>query len=137
MALRPLVEIIHLQSYVPDGTFGVVRINGELVCLSLEPPWRNNQRDISCFPEGQYIARRIKSPRFGETFQLIGVPGRDHIEFHIGNTVDDTHGCILLGSYLAMFGNRKGIARSQRAFDHFMVMLGTADTILVDVKRVF
>ena len=135
--MRPLVEVIRLQSYGDDGTFGVIRINGELVCLSLEPPWKNNQRDISCIPEGQYIARRIKSSRFGETFQLIGVPGRDHIEFHVGNTVDDTHGCILLGSYLAMFGNRKGIARSQRAFDHFMVMLGTADTILVDVKRVF
>ena len=135
--IRPLVEVIRLQSYGEDGTFGVIRINGELVCLSLELPWKNNQRDISCFPEGQYIAKRIKSEKFGETFQLIGVPGRDHIEFHIGNTVDDTHGCTLLGSYLAMFGNRKGIARSKRAFEHFMTMLGTAEEILVDVKRIF
>ena len=134
--MRPLVEVIRMQSYGDDGTFGVVRINGEMMCLSLEPPWRSNQVDMSCIPEGQYVARRYESDKFGyETFQLIDVPYRIGIEFHVGNTVDDTGGCILLGSYLARFGSRKGIARSQRAFDHFMTVLGTTAKILVDVKR--
>ena len=137
MPLRPLVEIIRLQSYVPDGTFGVIRINGEFTCLSLEPPWRNNQIDVSCIPEGQYLAERFDSPEFGETFRFIDVSPRSNVEFHIGNTIKDTRGCILLGSYLATFDGHKGIARSRRAFDHFMVILGTVDEILVDVKRMF
>ena len=136
--MRPLVEVMRMQFYVPDGTFGVVRVNGEMTCLSLEPPWRSNQVGMSCILEGQYIARRYESDKFGYgTFQLIGVPYRIGIEFHVGNTVDDTHGCILLGSYLARFGSRKGIARSRRAFDHFMVMLGTAEEILVSVRSVY
>ncbi|MCD6197493.1 MAG: hypothetical protein J7K15_02830 [Deltaproteobacteria bacterium] len=137
MSLRPLVEIIRLQSYVPDGTFGVIRINGEFTCLSLEPPWRNNQINVSCIPEGQYLAERFDSPKFGETFRFIDVSPRSDIEFHIGNTIKDTHGCPLLGSYIATFDGHKGIACSKRAFELFMVILGTVDEILVDVKRMF
>ena len=134
--MRPLVEIIRLQSYDEDGTFGAVRINGEFVCLSLELPWKNNQRDISCIPTGQTIARRYLSPHFGYEVFRLKVLNRDFEEIHIGNTILDTKGCILLGSYIAQFGKRKGVARSRRAFLHFMNCLGTEPEILVSIKNV-
>ena len=134
--LRPLVEIFRLEGFSPDGTFGAVLVNGEFTCLSLELPWRDNQENLSCIHPGEYLANRIHSKRFNmDTFQLINVPGRQFIEFHIGNTVNDTDGCILLGSYIAKFDVVRGIAASKRAFLHFMNLLGTAPEILVRIRK--
>ncbi len=68
------------------------------LALTLERPWRNNAPEVSCIPPGSYTARRVTSPKFGETFEVTGVPGRSHILMHKGNTPADTEGCILVGA---------------------------------------
>lgn len=105
-----------------DGTFGVLIKDGVPLCVTLELPWRDNERSISCIPEGQYEIFPVNSPRFGRTFQVAAVPGRSNILFHAGNTIDDTSGCILLGqSYGALFiDQRPGIHRSRVALQKFM-----------------
>ena len=35
-----------------DGTFGVLIKDGVPLCVTLELPWRDNERSISCIPEG-------------------------------------------------------------------------------------
>jgi hypothetical protein len=73
---------------------------------TLELPWLNNQRRISCIPEGQYKCVKHKSPKFGNSFWVKDVPGRSEILIHVGNYaasknpktgVPDTLGCILPG----------------------------------------
>jgi len=67
----------------------------------LENPWQDNQRNISCIPEGVYPVR-LRLPRESGTRDYIhllvkDVKDRDYILIHIGNTAKDTSGCILVG----------------------------------------
>ena len=69
-----------------------------LECKTLELPWRENQRNISCIPNGRYIVKKHYSPRFGQCFWLQDVPNRSEILIHQGNYNRDTNGCILVGA---------------------------------------
>ncbi len=91
---------------VSDGG-KVVSFNPLLVCSTLELPWKDNARNVSCIPEGtyQFAKRKIGSfyarysKRLGHDFtiQVKGVPDRDYILVHIGNVLEDTRGCVLVG----------------------------------------
>lgn len=102
-----------------NGTFGILLINGRPYYTTLEPPWKNNQTNISCIPPGTYNATKMFSKHFQKTlFVLQDVPDRDMIEFHIGNSIIDTHGCILLGMKFSL--NEYAIVDSRIAFKDFM-----------------
>lgn len=78
------------------------------VALTLEDAWRNNERGVSCIPAGTYICKRFESVRFGSTFLVTNVPGRDSILFHAGTSHKDTRGCILLGrAFMVMEGEAR------------------------------
>jgi hypothetical protein len=64
---------------------------------TLELPWNDNQRRISCIPEGQYKWVKHISPKFGATIWLQNVPNRSEILIHRGNFTSDILGCILPG----------------------------------------
>ncbi len=105
------------------GTFGVL-CNGEVpFALTLEEPWRDNQKSVSCIPIGSYICKRVRSPKFGNTFEVTNVQGRSHILFHKGNTLDDTEGCILVGEEFSGTYDRPRISSSERGFLEFMQLL--------------
>ena len=67
------------------------------LCHSLELPWLENHRNVSCIPSGTYKVTKGFSNRFAECFYLHNVPGRSGILIHPGNSVKDTQGCILPG----------------------------------------
>lgn len=64
---------------------------------TLELPWKENQKYISRIPEGDYIALKHNSPKFGECFWIQEVPERTEILIHRGNFYHDVKGCILVG----------------------------------------
>lgn len=99
-----------------EGTFGLLRIGQVPFAVTLEDPWRDNIPEQSCIPPGLYACKRVQSPRFGETFEVTGVPNRTHILFHAGNTIGDTEGCILIGEAYAGLG----IAYSKAGFQEFL-----------------
>ena len=89
------------DTFSKDSTIGELFINGERICDTLENPWRDNQRNISCIPEGEYPVR-LRLPRESASRDYLhllvqDVPNRDWILFHRGNTAKDTSGCILVG----------------------------------------
>ena len=93
--------LIIRDTFTENSTIGELFINGERFCDTLEKPWLNNQRNISCIPAGQYKVR-LRLPRESATRDYLhllvqDVPNRDYILFHIGNTAKDTSGCILVG----------------------------------------
>ena len=96
------VNLLLLRDMFTDkSTIGELFVNGERFCDTLELPWKDNQRSISCIPEGQYKVR-IRLPRESATRDYMhllvkDVKDRDYILFHIGNTAKDTRGCILVG----------------------------------------
>jgi hypothetical protein len=79
------------------ATLGAIVI-GDIALATLELPWKENKRNISCIPQGNYICQSYPSEHFGDVFELLNVPNRDAILIHPGNTYSDTEGCILVGT---------------------------------------
>ena len=73
----------------------------ELICMfkTLELPWKNNERRVSCIPIGTYEIKEHTSPKFGWSLWLQDVPNRTAILIHRGNYTRDILGCILPGLY--------------------------------------
>ena len=89
------------DTFSEESTIGELFLNGERICDTLENPYINNERNISCIPEGVYDVR-LRLPRESATRNYVHllvqeVPDRDWILFHRGNTAKDTSGCILVG----------------------------------------
>jgi len=68
--------------------------------LTLELPWKDNQRRVSCIPIGEYTVVKRWSKKFGNHFHVLDVPNRDYILIHKGNYHTDILGCILPGDDL-------------------------------------
>ena len=104
---------------------------------SLELPNKDNQRRISCIPEGVYKARKHKSPKHGLSLWLQDVPNRSEILIHKGNYHTDILGCILIGSDLADI-NRDGyldVINSKNSINKLMSLIDGIDGIMVDIRR--
>ena len=89
------------NTFSEQSTIGELFLNGERMCDTLENPWKDNQRNISCIPEGEYKVR-LRLARESATRDYLhllvqDVPDRDWILFHRGNSAKDTSGCILVG----------------------------------------
>ena len=90
------------DTFTKESTIGKLFINGESFCDTLENPYINNERNISCIPEGQYKVR-LRLPRESATRDYLhllvqDVPNRKWILVHIGNYPSQTQGCILVGN---------------------------------------
>ena len=90
------------DTFTKESTIGKLFINGESFCDTLENPYINNERNISCIPEGQYKVRlrlaRESATRDYYYLLVQDVPNRDFILVHIGNYPSQTQGCILVGN---------------------------------------
>ena len=64
---------------------------------TLELPWKDNERRVSCIPPGTYEIIKHTSPKFGECWWLQDVPGRSEILIHAANYVRQLRGCIAPG----------------------------------------
>ena len=100
--------VIELQRLYRDGwTDGLIFIKGILLCRSIELRWTNNERNVSCVPEGVYPVAIIQHPKFGECLQVNGVKGRSGILIHVANDAQkELRGCI--APVFSLSGNGKG-----------------------------
>lgn len=112
------------------STRGVLKYGRRVLCHTLELPWRSNDKNISCIPEGSYAVIKASSPRFGECFYFRDVPARSGILIHAGNSVADTRGCILVG----LDTDDKNVLHSRLAMDRLLSVL--PETFNVDVIKV-
>ena len=78
---------------------------------TLEEPWKQNQREISCIPPGDYPLKEHNGHHFQDVWEVCNVPGRSAILIHAGNTIKDTRGCILVG----LVKRKDGVGSSQDA----------------------
>lgn len=99
------MEIEIQRTYKEKATYGEGKvIDSEkhdivLEFKTLELPWKNNERKVSCIPEGTYMVWKMKptAKRQYEYFWVQDVPGRDSILFHPGNYTRQILGCLLPG----------------------------------------
>ena len=78
-----------------DRTLGHVNLPDGTLISTLERPWLDNQRSISCIPAGIYKFKLDTHGRF-QWFRLLDVPGRSNIEIHLGSKPEHSEGCILM-----------------------------------------
>lgn len=83
------------RTYQSDRTTGTLSGPEGFISTTLERPWLNNRRSVSCIPEGTYVVHRDRVGRF-TWFAIQNVPGRSNIEFHLGTLPEHSEGCILM-----------------------------------------
>lgn len=87
--------LVLTRMYFPDGTNGKLEWNGTLVCYTIELPWCNNQRQVSCIPEGKYFVKKRYNRKFKWHLEIENVQNRTLILFHpANNALKELNGCI-------------------------------------------
>jgi hypothetical protein len=98
-------------------TSGQLALNGEVMGYTLERPVEGNIPLISAVPAGTYRAFVRTESKDRWRVELINVPGRGNVQIHVGNTLRDTIGCVLLGVDLG--NDMCTVKDSKTAFDKF------------------
>ena len=117
------------------GTFGNLEVQKrgkKFTCFTVERRWLQNERNVSCIPEGAYRMNKRKSSvvsrttkgNFKEGWEVTGVPNRSYIMIHPGNTFHDVTGCIAVGEQLGWVRNGLGVTQSILTFNRLMDFLG-------------
>lgn len=108
-----------VRSYLPDRTIGLIKLSA-VELKTLERPWKNNEPNISCIPEGTYIVNRDETGKH-RYYRVEGVANRTLIEIHVANKPSHLQGCIALGyEFTHMFD----LLDSTNACDLFLGELG-------------
>lgn len=122
------LDLIRL-AYLPFGTFGKF-LCGSNTLYTVERPWLNNAKEISCIPEDRYICKPKFFFKHGyQAVEITSVPGRENILFHIANWPEDLEGCIGVGktiTCLAKIPNepKLAVSSSTDSFKEFMTYYG-------------
>ena len=83
------------RTYFPDGTNGTLECEGQILCHTIELPWKLNEKGVSCIPEGEYFIAKRFSTRFQWHLEVLDVPNRSLILFHPANSaLHELKGCI-------------------------------------------
>jgi hypothetical protein len=108
------------------GTLGHLTVPGiAQTIFTLEEPWQDNKRQISCIPAGSYLCvphgwEKDSQKHFKRVWEVTNVPNRSAILIHAGNTLRDTMGCILVGFDVKQFS----LGRSQLALTKLRSVIG-------------
>lgn len=112
-------------------TIGQLYVDGEYLCDTLEPKFRNLKKEKkvpgrTAIPAGTYRILITKSYRFRRWLPLLmDVPQFQGIRIHAGNYPQDTQGCILVG-----WNRKRGmVVNSRTALQQLMNLLTAAPTV--------
>lgn len=130
------MELELTRNYFPDGTNGEILCEGQRVCSSIELPWLDNKRRVSCIPEGRYELRRRFTEKRKHHLMVVGVPGRNAILVHPANDAKkELLGCI--APVTTLTGPGKGI-ESRLANEKLKILVLAAldrkEKIFINIK---
>lgn len=117
---------LYRTKHTQRETLGIVCFNGLPLFFTLEPPWNNNQENVSCIPTGVYRVAPVLHDDFGHTLLVQNVLRRTGIYFHCGNLAKETNGCILVGDNYEPYNERIQeivMYNSRKTFDRYMPSL--------------
>ncbi len=129
--------ILHRTARTDAFTGGILSLVSEAglpdkpICQTLEDPIRNlglngegKVHGRTAIPAGRHRVILSYSNRFKKVMpELVNVPFFDGIRMHTGNTVDDTDGCILVGTRRV----EGYLSDSRAAYSRLMPLLQAAD----------
>ena len=113
--------ILSRFAYSEMGTFGKMRMPDGVRLYTVERPWLGNAPSISCIPCGDFkcVPRRFFRGGY-DAVEIMGVPGRSHILFHVANKFTEVEGCVGVNSTLSCSEGVWCGGGSRAAFEKFM-----------------
>ena len=98
------------DTFTDKSVIGKLYCNAEFIAHTLELAWRDNEKSVSCIPDGEYKCR-VRLARESATRDYVhllveDVPDRSYILFHRGNYPSDSRGCILTGTHRAQSSDK-------------------------------
>ena len=110
------------DTFTDKSVMGKLYCNAEFIAHTLELAWRDNEKRVSCIPDGEYKCRvrlaRESGSRDYVHLLVQDVPDRSYILFHRGNYPSDSRGCILIGTHRAQSSNE--VLQSKVALTYLM-----------------
>lgn len=110
-----------------DSIRGVLFAGGKFF-HTIERPWKNNTRNESCIPAGEYqttFLPRSASGKYRRVYHLQSVPGRTGILIHNGNLVDHSRGCLIIGLRRGSLAGKPAVINSRTALHQLFQVMGT------------
>jgi hypothetical protein len=107
------MELELIRTYYFSGTNGKILAKGRLITYTIELPWKDNLKQVSCIPEGRYELVKRWSPKFNRHLQIMNVSRRRNILIHPANdAMHELKGCIAPVSLITGVGkgNRSRMA---------------------------
>jgi hypothetical protein len=98
---RQMKVVLNRLKDTGKETLGLITVHKDLneifSCKSLELSWRDNKRNLSCIPKGEYKANVRFSEKHGEHLIVNHVEDRDYILIHAANYHFQLRGCVAVG----------------------------------------
>lgn len=87
------------RTYLKDATLGIMTVENRLdpIWYTIERPWLDNEKFVSCIPEGKYKVEPFSGRKYKDVWEIKDVENRTAILFHAANWVRQLHGCIAPG----------------------------------------
>ena len=127
-------KLIITRWYLKDCTVGMLKYK-DFHAFTLELPWLDNQRNISCIPAaGGYVGRKHKSPANGDCIAIDNVKDRTYIQIHAANYVRQLAGCIAVGDSICYI-DRDGVPDVSNSKNSLKALLEVLpDKFTVDIS---
>lgn len=92
--------LLQRKTEINNAVLGELFINGKFFCYTLEDKIRDVKiKHQTCISPGEYKIALTMSQRFKTILPLLlDVPNFTGIRIHAGNTIEDTSGCLLVGT---------------------------------------
>lgn len=122
--------------YLDKAVHGRLYVGDELLACTIELPWKQNAKRISCIPEGIYTLRRRYSEKFKWHLVLLEVPERSGILIHPANdALKELQGCIAPVTAITEVGkgsnSRNAMQKVMTAFNQ----LNTKKPVTIHITR--
>lgn len=89
------MKLLLHRTYFKEGTNSALFVKGQFLGFAIELSWKDNQRNVSCIPEGEYELKARYSKRFGHHLHIVDVKRRSLILLHPANNAKhELRGCI-------------------------------------------
>ncbi len=113
-----MTEVLTLDRHPSEayGTFGHLYRDGKQIAVTCEPV-------TPAVPLGTYLCQPHNGIEFQNVWEVTNVPGHTAILIHNGNTVADTHGCILVGQEFGRINGVDAVINSMLALDNLRATL--------------
>jgi hypothetical protein len=130
------MDLVLIREYFPQGTNGKLLLGGKPFCFTIELPWKNNERKISCIPEGRYRLNIRCNREFGWHLLVTGLHNRDWILVHpANNALTELKGCIAPVTKLTTPGCGSGSKNALKKLMDLIFQLDEYEPVYLIIKK--